>query len=154
MSGSPSWGGGATEISQLYVSVPRQPAPLPVPRLALQGFTKVQLRAQESTNVSFLLVPRQYCTVRDDGLCEVRVHVEIGVGVPLRVRVRVRCTTGADIPSLAQVFAGDYQVSVGGHQPGDELGETTSNVVTGSFKISAEQAYVVPRPDRGSPSPH
>lgn len=72
------------------MSVPRQPAPLPVPRLALQGFTKVQLRAQESTSVSFSLVPRQYCTVRDDGLCEVRVHVEIGVGVPLCVRVRVR----------------------------------------------------------------
>ena len=104
--------------------------------------------------MSFSLVPRQYCTVRDDGLCEVRVHVEIGVGVPLCVRVRVRCTTGAEIPSLAQVFAGDYQVSVGGHQPGDELGEKTSNVVTGSFKISSEQAHVVPRPDRGSPSPH
>ena len=48
-----------------------------------------------------------------------------------------------------QVFSGEYQVAVGGHQPGDELGEATSNVVTGSFKISEAEAHVVPRPDRG-----
>ena len=40
--GSPSWGSGATEIPQLYVTVPRQ-ANLFVPFSALQGFTKVQL---------------------------------------------------------------------------------------------------------------
>ena len=54
-----------------------------------------------------------------------------------------------ELGDLFQVFAGEYQVSVGGHQPGDMLGEATSNVVSGSFKISAEEAYVIPRPDRG-----
>jgi len=109
--GSPSWGSGATEIPQLYVTVPRQPAPLPVPRLALQGFTKVQLPAQGSASLSFRLVPRQYCTVLDSGRCK--------------------------------VFAGDYRVSVGGHQPEDELGEATSNVVSASFTVS--EAWTVPR---------
>ena len=51
--GSPSWGGGATEIPQLYITMPRQPAPLPVPKLALAGFTKVQLPAQGSANLFF-----------------------------------------------------------------------------------------------------
>ena len=50
---------------------------------------------------------------------------------------------------LFQVFAGEYQVNIGGHQPGDMLGEATSNVVSGTFKISAEEAHVVPRRDRG-----
>ena len=63
---------GATEIPQLYITVPRQPAPLPVPQLALQGFTKVQLPAQQSATISFKLVPAQFCTVRTDGRCEVR----------------------------------------------------------------------------------
>jgi beta-glucosidase-like glycosyl hydrolase len=115
--GSPSWGSGATEIPQLYVTVPRQPVPLPVPRLALQGFTKVQLAAQQSASLFFEVVPSQYCTVREDGHCE--------------------------------VFAGEYEVSVGGHQPGDVLGEATSNVVGGSFTIAAEDAWLLPRPDRG-----
>eukprot|EP01047_Picozoa_sp_COSAG01_P042878 COSAG01_NODE_3771_length_5712_cov_49.079102_7_plen_109_part_00 len=99
------------------VAVPRQPAPLPVPTLSLQGFTKVQLPPQQSANLVFHLVPNQYCTVLEDGRC--------------------------------QVFAGEYRVSVGGHQPDDVLGEATSNVVGASFTVAAEDAWLLPRPDRG-----
>ena len=69
--GSPSWGKGAAEIPQLYVTVPRQPAPLPVPTLALQGFTKVQLAAASSVEVGFDLSEGQLCTVKADGNCTV-----------------------------------------------------------------------------------
>ena len=67
----PGSGAGASEIPQLYVTVPRQPAPLPVPKFALQGFTKVQLQPRQSAAVAFHLVPGQYCTTREDGHCEV-----------------------------------------------------------------------------------
>jgi beta-glucosidase len=116
--GSPTWGGsGATEIPQLYVTVPRQPGALPVPKLALQGFTRVQLQAATSTHVTFTLHPGQYCTVEATG----------------------RCT----------VFPGEYTIAVGGHQPGDVLGEATSNVVLGTFRVAAEDAFTLPRPTDG-----
>ena len=114
--GSPSWGSGATEIPQLYVTVPRQ-ANLSVPFSALQGFTKVQLPVQQSANIFFELTPRQYCTVRTDGQCE--------------------------------VFAGTYKISVGGHQPGDVLGDVCSNVVSASFGVSIQEQHVLPRLHRG-----
>lgn len=79
----------ASEIAQLYVSVPRaNGSSLPVPRLALQGFEKLRdMKSGEARSIQYALFPTQVCTVLESGECQLR--------------------------------RGSYTVSVGGHQPGD-----------------------------------
>ena len=69
--GSQPWTQMAAEISQLYVVMPQQPAPVVSPKLAMQGFAKVKLLPGDSQTLSFQLLPTQYCTVLESGDCHV-----------------------------------------------------------------------------------
>eukprot|EP00047_Mylnosiga_fluctuans_P014509 m.39025 g.39025 ORF g.39025 m.39025 type:complete len:896 (+) comp5543_c0_seq2:78-2765(+) len=57
----------AASVAQLYVQVPPL-AGTPVPRIALQGFTKTVLLPGQSADLTFRLVPRQLQTVGNDGV--------------------------------------------------------------------------------------
>lgn len=112
-----------------------------MPELALQGFTKVQLQAQETAQLSFHIVPTQYCASTQAPIASTFATCNISDD---RSCFQTVLETGH-----CQVFAGEYKVSVGGHQPEDVLGEATSNVVGGSFTVAKEDAWLIPRPDRG-----
>ena len=103
----------AAEVVQLYVTVPRR-ADVSVPFLALQGFEKIMMTPGVPQTVQFSLVPRQLCTVLNDGSCV--------------------------------ATAGNYSISVGGHQPDDPLGAAASNSVTKSFDLPTPMVV------RGPPS--
>ena len=74
------------EVVQLYVR--HLQASVPVPLVALQGFTRVRLTPGESRSVTFMLSPRQLSLVDEGGRRLVEpgeVEVSLGGGVPGRL---------------------------------------------------------------------
>jgi hypothetical protein len=45
---------------------------------------------------------------------------------------------------LRKIFAGIYNVTVGGHQPDDDLGEATSNTVSATFIVKKLNERIIP----------
>jgi beta-glucosidase len=71
------------EVVQLYVSDVE--ASVPVPRLHLEGFTRVHLEPRERTDVRFELKPAQLAAWRDDGTAFLepgQFAISVGGGQP------------------------------------------------------------------------
>ena len=94
------------EVVQLYVRDVE--ASVPVPRLHLEGFRRLRLRAGQKTTVAFPLRPEQLACYDDDG----KPFVE----------------------------PGDFEISVGGGQPGDPQ----SGALTTTLTVRGDRRIAVP----------